>query len=188
MHQYPSAVVGVPVGNPVPQAMAMQGMPAYGQAAPAQGWSYGAVQPSPSATPVWGYGADRSRGYTEVPQEARVAWNSQRAPPQGAPQAYFGNGAGGGGDFQGRVEGHGNGVGGGFQGRGEVHGNRGGAGFQGRGESHGNVQSFGKAGGECRRPERGFESSGSGSRHYSSGAPGRQHTNRRGAPPQSPAP
>jgi hypothetical protein len=185
-HQYQAAVVGVPVGSPVPQAMAIQG---YGGA---QGWAYRPAMVEPPREPVWGYG-DRPRGYGEQhPQEPRVASNWQRAPPQG----YGGSGVGGfqgrveghgsgGGGFQGRGEAHGNG-GGGFQGRGEAHGN-GGGGFQGRGEAHGNGQAFGKAGGEGRRPERGFESS-SGSRHYSSGGPGRQHMNRQGGPPQSPAP
>lgn len=183
MHQY-SAVVGVPtqvVGSPVPQAMVgIQGVPAYGAA---QGWAYRPAMVEPQASaPVWGYGADRPRGYGE--QEQRVASNWQRAPPGG----YGGNGVNGAavpGGFQGRVEAHGNGVGGpgGFQGRGEAHG----IGFQGRGEAHGNVQSFGKAGGDGRRSDRGFESS-SGSRHYSSGTPGRQHMNRQGAPPQSPSP
>lgn len=166
------------MGNPIPQAMAIQGVPAYG----AQGWAYrpAMVEP-PSSAPAWGYGADRSRGYTEQQQEPRMSSNWQPAPSQGYP---------GPGGFQGRVEGLCNGGGGlgNFQSRADGHGNGvGGPGsFQGRAGSHGNVQSFGKASSEVKRPDRGFENS-SGSRHYSSVAPGRQHMNRQALPPQSPA-
>ena len=170
MHQYP-AVVGVPsqvVGNPVAQAMAVQGvaMPAYGQ-----GWAY-----RPAMEPMWSYGADRAPQQLgpQQPQEPRGVGNWQRPPAHGYSQ---GNGISG-------FQGHGSGVGG-FQGRGEGYSAS--AGFQGRGDGHGNVQSFGKPSGDGRRPDRGFESS-SGNRHYSSGGPGRQHMNRQGAPPQSPAP
>ncbi|KAG0615523.1 hypothetical protein M758_5G048400 [Ceratodon purpureus] len=211
----PTQVVGSPVPQAM---VGIQGVPAYGAAqgwyrpamvepqVSAPVWGYGADRPR-----VYGEQEPRvASNWQRAPPQGYGGNGGGGAGASGGFQGRVeghGNGVGGAGaagGFQGRVEGHGNGAGGfqgrgeahgnGFQGRGEAHGNgfqgRGeahGNGFQGRGEAHGNVQSFGKTGGDGRRSDRGFES-GSGSRHYSSGTPGRQHMNRHGAPPQSPSP
>lgn len=104
MQPYP-AVVGMPtqvVGNPIPQAMAVPGVPGYG----AQGWAYRPVmvEPPPNV-PVWGYGPDQSRGYSEQQQqqqELRNSSNWQRGPQQG----YGRSGAAVPGGFHGRAEVH----------------------------------------------------------------------------------